>query len=112
MYKYAFYDCDKLTSITISESVREIGDYAFSGCDNLTDITISKTVRKIGPYAFSSCSSLSEIVFEDPAIWYYSSYSGGTNGTTIPEANLSTPSVAAVIIKNLLKYYLFKNSII
>ena len=112
VYKYAFYDCDKLTSITISESVREIGDYAFSGCDNLTDITISKTVRKIGPYAFSSCSSLSEIVFEDPAIWYYSSYSGGTNGTTIPEANLSTPSVAAVIIKNLLKYYLFKNSII
>ena len=34
----AFYRCSSLTSITIPNSVTSIGEYAFSGCTNLTDI--------------------------------------------------------------------------
>ncbi len=34
----AFEGCEKLTSLTIPSSVREIGDYSFLGCDNLVEI--------------------------------------------------------------------------
>ena len=33
---YAFRDCDKLTSVIISDSVKSIGNYAFYDCDKLT----------------------------------------------------------------------------
>ena len=36
IYKYS--DCSGLTSVTIPESVKWIGDYAFSGCKNLKDV--------------------------------------------------------------------------
>ena len=42
--KYAFYDCDGLTSITIPNSVTSIGDCAFSSCDGLKSITIPNSV--------------------------------------------------------------------
>ncbi|MCQ2227181.1 MAG: leucine-rich repeat protein [Bacteroidales bacterium] len=37
---YAFYWCDKLTSITFPNSVTSIGSSAFSACNNLSSITI------------------------------------------------------------------------
>lgn len=36
----AFANCDKLTSVTIPDSVTEIGLRAFSGCDQLKSVTI------------------------------------------------------------------------
>ena len=54
----AFYDCNRLTSITIPNSVTSIGDYAFYGCKGLTSITIPNSVTSIGDYAFYSCSNI------------------------------------------------------
>ena len=49
------------TSITIPNSVTEIGDCAFSDCSSLTSITIPNSVTSIGNWAFEDCSSLTSI---------------------------------------------------
>ena len=84
--KYAFKDCDDVTSVTIPDSVTcieqgafrgctgitgiiipgsitEINDAAFSGCEKLQKITIPDSVTKIGESAFSHCEELTSIVF-------------------------------------------------
>ena len=40
--KYAFRDCDSLTSIEIPDSVTNIGDLAFFSCDSLTSIYVDE----------------------------------------------------------------------
>ena len=58
---YAFYYCDRLTSIIIPSSVTRIGNYAFRNCSSLVSVTIPDSVTSIGTYAFDSCSSLTSI---------------------------------------------------
>ena len=50
-----------LTSVTISDSVYNIGREAFSGCTGLTTITIPSGVTTIGTSAFRNCSGLTSI---------------------------------------------------
>ena len=58
---YAFYGCDNLTSVEISNSVISIGNYAFYGCDNLTSVEIPNSVISIGDFAFSYCDKLTSV---------------------------------------------------
>jgi hypothetical protein len=53
-----------LTSVTIGNGVRSIGDSAFIGCSGLTSITIPNSVTNIGDLAFSSCSGLTGVAFQ------------------------------------------------
>ena len=57
----AFQYCSSLTSITIPYSVTSIGENAFVECNALTSITIPNSVTSIGNYAFSFCWSLTSI---------------------------------------------------
>lgn len=50
-----------LTSISIPDSVTEIGDSAFSNCSGLTNVTIPDSVTSIGYSAFEGCSGLTSI---------------------------------------------------
>lgn len=58
----AFYGCNNLTSVTISNSVTKIDDNAFEGCSELTSITIPDSVLSINCGAFEYCSNLSSII--------------------------------------------------
>lgn len=52
----AFSDCSSLTSLTIQEGVKTIGNSAFHDCINLTSLTIPSSVTSIGDYAFTGFS--------------------------------------------------------
>ena len=58
---YTFSNCSSLISITIPNSVMNIGSGAFRGCSGLTSITIPNSVTSIGKYAFSYCKGLASI---------------------------------------------------
>ena len=59
----AFFQCERLASLEIPESVKEIGDGAFYGCRNLKSITLSSPVIHIGIWAFKDCSNLKDVNF-------------------------------------------------
>ena len=56
---YAFYDSVRLTSITIPNSVKSIGSDAFGGaCSSLTSVTMGNNVTSIGSDAFDGTAFL------------------------------------------------------
>ena len=57
----AFYECDSLTSIIISDSVTSIGYESFFGCDSLTTVVIGNSLTEISSCAFQECRALTSI---------------------------------------------------
>jgi len=95
--KYAFYNCDILTSVTIPDSVTSMGEYTFHGCSSLKGIEIPNGVTSIGECAFHGCSSLKDIEIPngvtsigDYAFWYCNSL------TSITIPNSVTKIVSSV----------------
>ena len=57
----AFYNCDSLESVTITQGVTSIGSFAFDNCKSLTNIVVPNSVTSIGLSAFSGCTSLTSV---------------------------------------------------
>ncbi len=60
---YAFKDCASLKEIIFPKSLTEIGTYAFSGCEAITSLTIGENVSKVGENAFWNCTSLKSVIW-------------------------------------------------
>lgn len=63
--KYALMKCSTLTSITISNSVKTIGESAFSECSSLTSVIIPDSVTKIESHAFENCINLESVILSE-----------------------------------------------
>ena len=58
----AFWNCNKLTTVNIPNSVNYIGNNAFWNCSSLTTINIPNDISYIGDNAFWNCSSLTNVI--------------------------------------------------
>lgn len=57
-----FKNNSNITSVTLSDSVTEVGYLAFGECINLKSIVWGKSVKTIGQNAFSYCYKLAEVI--------------------------------------------------
>ena len=58
----AFYGCKNLKHIELPENFTSIYDYAFYECASLNNITFNSHIKIICKYAFMLCSSLTELI--------------------------------------------------
>ena len=102
--KYAFDDCNSLTSIVIPNSVTSIGYEAFSFCRSLTSISIPNSVTSIGSYAFKYCEGLTSITIPNSvtSIGSYAFYEcSGLTSVAICSGVTSIGSYAFIYCKGL-----------
>ncbi len=87
--KMAFIFCTSLTSMKIPDSVTSIGENAFAECSNLTSVTIGNGVTSIEKMAFSDCTSLASVTIGDNVTsigdWAFSGCTSLTS-ITIPDS--------------------------
>jgi|GEM_PF-620999 len=65
---YAFFDCDRLTSVTIPEGITYIGTSAFEDCEGLTSITIPESVTSFGRSPFRRCFGIRTLTYNTNAV--------------------------------------------
>ena len=58
----AFYECKKMTNISLSKRLTSIKKYTFYGCENLSKIIIPGSVKSIGEYAFYNCRNIKSLI--------------------------------------------------
>lgn len=58
---YAFWGCDSITSVGLSEYIDELDDYSLSNLKNLKSIVIPYSVERIGLKAFADCVNLKDV---------------------------------------------------
>ena len=68
---YAFSYCSGLTNVVIPNGVVWIGSYAFCNCIGLTSVSIPASVTSIGDHLFSGCNNLCriDVTYTDDC-WY------------------------------------------
>ena len=59
------FACQSITSITIPDSVKIIGEQSFAGCKSLANIDFGIGLNEIGSFAFQDCTSLTDVIIPD-----------------------------------------------
>ncbi len=59
----AFAYLEQLETVTLADSITEIGDWAFFGCIRIETLDLPENLQIIGDYALSNCTSLSKMEF-------------------------------------------------
>ncbi len=59
--EYAFWGCNNVKNISLSNNLKEIPDYAFTNCKSLESMSIPYSIKRIGIMAFADCVSLSMV---------------------------------------------------
>ena len=75
-----FRDCSWLTEIKIPNSVTSIGGSAFYGCTGLTNVSIPNSVTSIGSSAFSGCTGLTNVSIPNSVTSFENSVFEGCSG--------------------------------
>lgn len=101
----AFYGSD-IEQIDIPASVSRIYPYAFAECHKLSSLTLSEGLEEIDSAAFLNCVSLTSVDLPDSLIKMYSAFQGCTGLTeiTIPK-NVTVASHSFDGCSNLKKLY-------
>lgn len=89
----AFCFCTALSTVTLPDSLKRIGDGAFGGCESLTELAIPSSVETIGSGAFSLCTKLEKATLPQKLTALHDSLFEGCAGLT--EVNIPQ-SVAAI----------------
>lgn len=95
-------------TVTIPESVINIGSYAFYNCSCLTEITIPVNVTSIGDYAFADCTRLKRINWNATSVTNFDSHNHVFS-------NAGTVNSGIVVnfgnsVKNIPAYLFYSNS--
>ena len=61
---WAFSGCVNLRTVTLPASVTEIGEGVFGGCTNLTSVRIPASVKTIQKWAFEGCEALTDVYYD------------------------------------------------
>ena len=85
--KRAFYNCENITSISLPNTIKSIGDEAFYWCRSLTSIIIPDSVTSIGNDAFAMCLNLTTMT-----IPFFGKYIPSTLENVILSGITSIPS--------------------
>ena len=61
----AFYDCKRLTAVTIPSCVTSIGGYAFAGCRGIKSVTIPACVARLSSTFPDAYSTITDVIIAD-----------------------------------------------
>lgn len=90
----AFYNCSALTAITLSDTLKNIGNTVFYGCTQLSDIDVPESVTSIGLGAF-----LNTAFYNDRTNWVGGALYAGVHLIRVNPAYF-TDSVADFTVKS------------
>lgn len=89
----AFYNAHNLSSVTMSDTVQEIGVYGFYGCHSLTSVTIPSGITTINSGVFYECYSISNITLPNSVMSLGEAAFGKCSGLTSIELSSGLTSI-------------------
>lgn len=82
--KRAFANCTALTSVTCAAGTERIRAEAFRGCSNLTSVELPETLAELNSLAFAECSALTSIELPEKVVTINKrTFEGATALTTV-----------------------------